>query len=78
MPNTHLLSDDREKVLEKLKAANIPTAVHYPIPLNRQPALQTDEFSLKVAERLSEKVFSLPMHPYLTIEDQDRIVSALG
>ncbi|HXK55982.1 MAG TPA: DegT/DnrJ/EryC1/StrS family aminotransferase, partial [Gammaproteobacteria bacterium] len=73
-----LLSDDREKVLEKLKAANIPTAVHYPIPLNRQPALQTDEFSLKVAERLSEKVFSLPMHPYLTIEDQDRIVSALG
>lgn len=73
-----LLTSERDAVLERLKGAGVPTAVHYPVPLNRQPALETAEFDLAVSERLSGKVFSLPMHPYLSDSDQEQIVEALA
>lgn len=73
-----LQSDNRDQMLEKLQAAGIPSAVHYPVPLNKQPALQTDQNDLEVAEYLSDRVFSIPMHPYLSEADQQRIVSALA
>lgn len=72
--------DERARVQEVLKQAGIPTAVHYPVPLHRQPAYESGhgggEFPF--AERASERVISLPMHPYLQTEDQDRIVSCLA
>jgi UDP-2-acetamido-2-deoxy-ribo-hexuluronate aminotransferase len=68
---------DRETLLDKLKLKNIPTAVHYPVPLNKQPALSTDEFDLSISEELSGKVMSLPMHPYLEKEDQASLIRAL-
>ncbi len=64
--------DNRAAVQEKLNAAGIPTAVHYPIPLNLQPAcagLGFGEGALPVAETAAKKVMSLPMHPYLTEMD---------
>jgi UDP-2-acetamido-2-deoxy-ribo-hexuluronate aminotransferase len=73
-----LASDNRAALLEQLQSEGIPTAVHYPRPLHRQPALATDAFDLKIADRLSEKVFSLPMHPYLSEADQERIVDTLA
>ena len=72
-----ILVNNREEVIARFKEADIPTAVHYPIPLNKQPALQTSEFELSVAEELSDKVMSLPMHPYLSEVDQDRVVEIL-
>lgn len=68
--------DDRDAVVEALSAAGIPTAVHYPVPLNRQPALATDA-SVPAADAAAERVLSLPMHPYLSEEDQDAVVDAL-
>ncbi|MCB1762362.1 MAG: DegT/DnrJ/EryC1/StrS family aminotransferase [Gammaproteobacteria bacterium] len=73
-----LASTERELLLEKLHKAGVPTAIHYPLPLNRQPALFTEEFDLGIAEILAGRVFSLPMHPYLSEEDQDRIVALLA
>ncbi|MCH7337303.1 DegT/DnrJ/EryC1/StrS family aminotransferase [Acinetobacter sp. NIPH 2699] len=70
--------DNRAEVQEKLKAEGIPTAVHYPIPLNKQPAVADVNAMLPVGDAVSEKVMSLPMHPYLTIEAQEKIVAALG
>jgi UDP-2-acetamido-2-deoxy-ribo-hexuluronate aminotransferase len=71
---------DREACLFGLKARGIPTAVHYPLPLHRQPAL--DEICsygvLTVAEGLAQQVMSLPMHPYLDKAQQDRVVQALS
>jgi UDP-2-acetamido-2-deoxy-ribo-hexuluronate aminotransferase len=64
-------------VQERFAQARVPTAVHYPVPLNRQPALATNEFDLPVAEALSDRVMSLPMHPYLAAEDQLRVVELL-
>ncbi len=67
---------NREQVIERMQAAGIPTAVHYPIPLYRQPAMQQD-ITLPHADAAAAEVMSLPFHPYLTDEDMERITSAL-
>ncbi|MES9886977.1 MAG: DegT/DnrJ/EryC1/StrS family aminotransferase [Candidatus Sedimenticola sp. 6PFRAG1] len=69
--------DHREQVIQRLNEAGIPTAVHYPVPLHQQPALQTEEFDLVIAERLSCNVMSLPMHPYLNASDQLEVIRVL-
>jgi len=69
--------DDRDRVQKMLKEAGIPTAVHYPVPLNRQPAL-TQDVSLPNSERAAQRVMSLPMHPYLDAHDQIRVADALA
>lgn len=66
----------RDELVKKLQIENIPTAVHYPIPLHLQPALACygqKEGDYPVAENAAKKVLSLPMHPYLTQHDQDKI-----
>ena len=70
--------ENRAEVQEKLKAQGIPTAVHYPIPLNKQPAVADAQVSLPVGDRIAERVMSLPMHPYLTVEEQQVIVESLA
>ncbi len=66
---------ERDLFQQSLKAVNIPTAVHYPIPLHLQPIF-TDHASYHFphAEKAAKHVMSLPMHPYLTDEDQDSII----
>jgi UDP-2-acetamido-2-deoxy-ribo-hexuluronate aminotransferase len=68
---------EREKAQAKLTEAGIPTAVHYPTPLNKQPAVQDASVSLPIGDRVAAEVMSLPMHPLLSAEDQERVVSAL-
>lgn len=68
---------NREAVQEALKREGIPTAVHYPIPLNKQPAVADHSAALPVGNDVAEHVLSLPMHPYLTKSDLQKIVSAL-
>ncbi|MCP4313963.1 MAG: aminotransferase DegT, partial [Bacteroidetes bacterium] len=69
--------DDRETVLGKMKEAGVPVAVHYPVGLNRQPALVTED-ELVVSEEIAERVLSIPMHPYLAMKEQDRLVAAIS
>lgn len=72
--------ENRESVLEHLKAAGIPTAVHYPVPLHLQPAYQglcRISGSLAHSETVAARVASLPMHPYIDSATQERIVEAL-
>lgn len=60
--------DDRTAVEKSLRAAGIPSAVHYPMPLHLQPVyagLGLAAGSFPRAERASERVLSLPMHAYL-------------
>ncbi|MDP1372035.1 DegT/DnrJ/EryC1/StrS family aminotransferase [Acinetobacter lwoffii] len=66
--------ENREQVQEKLKARKIPTAVHYPIPLNKQPAVADENAVLPVGDALADRVMSLPMHPYLSKETVQYIV----
>lgn len=69
--------DDRDAVQQRLKLTGIPTAVHYPIPLNKQPAVADAEAHLPVGDAIAQHVMSLPMHPYMAIEDQEKIVATL-
>ncbi|WP_313597189.1 DegT/DnrJ/EryC1/StrS family aminotransferase [Psychrobacter sanguinis] len=69
--------DNRDHVQAKLKEQGIPTAVHYPIPLNKQPAVSSDA-DLPVGDTVAQNVMSLPMHPYLEIKAQKSIVNILS
>lgn len=69
--------DNRSEVQEKLKSQGIPTAVHYPIPLNKQPAVADDNAVLPVGDLVAERVMSLPMHPYMSQADQSIIIKCL-
>jgi UDP-2-acetamido-2-deoxy-ribo-hexuluronate aminotransferase len=69
--------ENRDVFQQRLTAAGVPTVVHYPIPLNRQPAVADDNQSLPVGDRVAEQVVSLPMHPYLSKPQQAFIVEQI-
>ncbi|MQA57534.1 DegT/DnrJ/EryC1/StrS family aminotransferase [Pseudomonas piscis] len=68
---------NRDSVQAQLKERGIPTAVHYPIPLNKQPAVADNSVSLPLGDEVAEQVMSLPMHPYMSLEDQLKVVEGL-
>lgn len=63
----------RDFLSDALLDVGIPTAVHYPIPLNRQPAVADNNSLLPVGDKASKEVLSLPMHPYLSFADVESI-----
>jgi UDP-2-acetamido-2-deoxy-ribo-hexuluronate aminotransferase len=67
----------RERVQESLKQAGIPTAVHYPIPLNKQPAVADSSVTLPIGDEVATEVMSLPMSPSLNLVEQDEVVNKL-
>lgn len=73
-------TDDRDGLAAHLKAAEIPTAVYYPIPIHKQGVYSgypVGPGGLPVTMAASERVISLPMHPYLEAEVQDQIIAAI-
>ena len=71
---------ERDRVQAGMTERGIPTAVHYPVPLHLQPAfafLNEPAGSFPVAEVAAKRVMSLPMHPYLSEDQQAEIVTAL-
>ena len=68
---------NREQVQNHLKQAGIPTAVHYPVPLNKQPAVADPGVLLPIGDGMTQKVLSLPMHPYLDKDSMDRVAHAM-
>jgi len=70
--------EDRAGFQADMKAAGVPTAVYYPIPLSRQKAYaHFPSAPTPVSEALSKVVVSLPMHPYMDTDTQDRIIAAV-
>tara|TARA_R110002012_G_scaffold171185_1_gene335893 strand:- start:1490 stop:2581 length:1092 start_codon:yes stop_codon:yes gene_type:complete len=68
---------NRDTLQETLRDARIPTAVHYPLPLNQQPAVADTNAQLPHGDRASKEVMSLPMHPYISANTQQLIVRAM-
>ncbi|MCT8982383.1 DegT/DnrJ/EryC1/StrS family aminotransferase [Shewanella algae] len=68
---------NRTQIQQKMNQVGIPTAVHYPIPLNKQPAVADDTVHLPVGDAIAEEVLSLPMHPYMTESDILSVVNTL-
>jgi dTDP-4-amino-4,6-dideoxygalactose transaminase len=72
--------EHRHRLQEDLKQAGIPTAVYYPKPLHLQTAfahLGYREGDFSHSEDASRRIFSLPMHPYLKPEEQEKIADVL-
>jgi len=71
---------NREAVQKRLVVAGVPTAVHYPVPLNEQPAYRhlCCPDCTPVAREMAKRVMSLPMSPSLKTEDIESIVRALS
>ena len=70
-------TDNRDEVQKELSARDIPTTVHYPLPLNHQPAVADTSVQLDHGDLAAKTVISLPMHPYMSIADQDLVVAAM-
>jgi len=84
--NTHVYAQytirapNRDQLGEKLKAQGIPTAVYYPKCLHEQPVyapLGHAWGAFPESEKASREVISLPMHPWLTEAEQDRVAAAV-
>ena len=70
----------RESLRQHLEAAGVGVIVHYPIPPHLQQAyagLGMAKGSLPIAERIHDQVLSLPLHPYLSDADQERVIAAV-
>lgn len=75
-----LLHDQRNAIRASLESQGIPTAVYYPKPLHHQGAFASLGYangSMPVSETTAQKIFSLPMHPYLSDEDRNRVIDTV-
>ncbi len=76
-----ILHPQRDKVIAHLKSENIPSAIYYPTPLHMQGAFSHLEYKkgdFPVSEKIANEIFSIPMHPYLQAEQQEKIVGILN
>jgi len=74
-------STQRDLLRTKLQEAGIPTAVYYPIPLHLQRAFQDLGYhkgDFPVSEDCCRRIFSIPMHPYLELQQQREVASAIN
>jgi dTDP-4-amino-4,6-dideoxygalactose transaminase len=72
--------DSRDALAAHLKTKGVPTAIYYPIPIHMQDVYSVYPKApggLPVTEAIRSRVLSLPMHPYLSTEDQDRVIDAV-
>lgn len=70
----------RQMLQNKLRQSDVPTAIYYPVPLHLQKVFSTLGYrpgDFTVSEDCAEKIFSLPMHPYLKNEDQEHIADII-
>ena len=73
-------NEERQYLQDELKKQGIPTMIYYPKPLHKQKVYNGYNFNLedlKVSEELSDKVLSIPMHPYLDEENINKICYAI-
>ena len=69
---------DRDGFRAKLQEAGVATAVHYPLPIYKQPAYAESGVELEEADRASREVVSLPFSPWLSLDDQSRVIDSVS
>lgn len=72
-----ILSNNREQLIKYLNSKEIETAIHYPFYLE-QAIEKTERVSCPRAKKISQKVLSIPFHPWLTDEEVEYILKILG
>lgn len=71
---------DRDAAVKQLNEAGIGTGIYYPVPNHHQEYIRkiVGDISLPVTERMSQEVISLPVHPMLSQEDLEKIVTEVN
>ena len=67
--------------MSKLAKSKIPSMIYYRIPLHLQKVfnfLNYRQGDFPVSEKVAQKIFSIPMHPYLSRDNQDTIIKVLN
>ena len=75
-----ILSEQREEIQQSLKEKDIPSVSYYSVPLHLQPVFNNlghHKGDLPVAEKVANECLSLPMSPYMTQEDQSKVIKAI-
>ncbi len=75
-----ILVNDRDKLSHFLALKGIPTAVHYPVPIHLQESFRYLGYGpgeLPVSEHISSRIISLPFSPFMSREEQERVITAL-
>jgi dTDP-4-amino-4,6-dideoxygalactose transaminase len=67
----------REALQQFLQERGIGTAIHYPVPVHRQPAYGRLGYSLPVTERLAGEILSLPLFPELRADEVQTVCTAI-
>lgn len=72
-------TNDRNKLQEYLQEQGIQTLIHYPIPPHKQEAYKKlNTVSLPITELIHQEVLSLPISPVLSVDEMEKVVSALN
>jgi dTDP-4-amino-4,6-dideoxygalactose transaminase len=74
-----VLALDRDTFRAELEARGVPTLIHYPLPIHRQPAyseLANGPVPLENSERLADRIVSLPLYPELTDDEVAHVATA--
>ena len=75
--NSH---SSRLRIMEKLQSKGVPSMIYYEIPLHLQPVFKNlgyQKTDFPVSEKIAKRIFSIPMHPYLELVDQNKILGIL-
>ena len=73
--------EHKNKIILSMKSFDIPTNIYYKIPLHLQKCFERFDYKpgdFPISEDCSRRIFSIPMHPYLTSEEQDAIIRVLN
>jgi dTDP-4-amino-4,6-dideoxygalactose transaminase len=73
-----LLTEERAALMEHLQDNNVGASVYYPTCIHQQPAYEGFEAIAPVAERVAEKVISIPVHPALSSSDVSKIIESIN
>ena len=74
-----IFTEHREKLQEHLRKNDIETLIHYPIPPHKQHCYsEWNELSLPITERIHQQELSLPISPFLTDEEVDKVIDAVN
>lgn len=76
-----IVTEKRDQVMRELKEVGIPSFIYYSKPLHLQEVCKSRGYSkgdFPITEKLCGSILSLPMHPYLTKEDQEFIISSIS
>lgn len=72
--------DDRQNFESHMSENNIPTIIHYPIPIHKTKIFDNNDviFSKHKTDELADKIVSIPIHPFLTIDEVNHIINTIN